>query len=89
MTTSRKIRHLPVGILIRRYQQDDADRAWIAHREATWAQGDHRYLGGCGLNQLRRALREGVAHDRLHLHGQPHDAIVYALLRSRHRPGSG
>jgi RimJ/RimL family protein N-acetyltransferase len=30
------------------------------------------------------ALREGVAHDRLYAHGQSHDAIVYALLRSRH-----
>jgi ribosomal-protein-serine acetyltransferase len=30
------------------------------------------------------ALREGVAHDRLQLHGRSHDAVVYALLRSRH-----
>jgi RimJ/RimL family protein N-acetyltransferase len=30
------------------------------------------------------ALREGVAHDRLYAHGRSHDAVVYALLRSRH-----
>lgn len=29
------------------------------------------------------ALRESVARDRLFFHGQPHDAIVYVLLRSR------
>ena len=29
------------------------------------------------------ALREGIAHDRLSLHGAAHDAIIYALLRSR------
>lgn len=29
------------------------------------------------------ALREGVAHDRLYAHGRSHDAVVYALLRSR------
>lgn len=29
------------------------------------------------------ALREGLAHDRLHFHGKAHDAVVYALLRSR------
>ena len=32
------------------------------------------------------ALREGVAHDRLFVHGRPRDAVVYALLRSRHAP---
>ena len=31
------------------------------------------------------ALREGVAHDRLYSHGASHDAVVYALLRSRAR----
>ncbi len=31
------------------------------------------------------AIREGVAHDRLYMHGAPHDAVVYALLRSRHQ----
>lgn len=31
------------------------------------------------------ALREGVAHDRLYMHGTPHDAVVYTLLRSRYR----
>jgi RimJ/RimL family protein N-acetyltransferase len=30
------------------------------------------------------AVREGVAHDRLYAHGRSHDAVVYALLRSRH-----
>lgn len=30
------------------------------------------------------AVREGVSHDRLRLHGRPRDAVVYALLRSRH-----
>lgn len=30
------------------------------------------------------ALREGIAHDRLYLHGRSHDAVVYALLRSRY-----
>ncbi len=35
------------------------------------------------------AIREGVAHDRLYFHGASHDAIVYALLRSRHpRPAT-
>jgi RimJ/RimL family protein N-acetyltransferase len=29
------------------------------------------------------AIREGVAHDRLYLHGTSEDAIVYALLRWR------
>ena len=29
------------------------------------------------------ALREGVLADRLFLHGTPHDAVVYALVRSR------
>jgi ribosomal-protein-serine acetyltransferase len=29
------------------------------------------------------ALREGPAHDRLYIHGKAHDAVVYALLRSR------
>ena len=32
------------------------------------------------------ALREGVAHDRLFVHGRARDAVVYALLRSRHGP---
>lgn len=31
------------------------------------------------------ALREGIAHDRLYFHGRAHDAIVYALLRTRHK----
>ncbi|HET9492134.1 MAG TPA: GNAT family N-acetyltransferase [Methylomirabilota bacterium] len=140
------------------YSLEDS-RAWIAHCEATWAQGveynfaivdqDDRYLGGCGLNQLNRghrvanlgywvrtsarargiataavpaladfafretdlarleivvavgnaashrvaeksgAIREGLAHDRLHLHGRQHDAVVYALLRPRPHPHSG
>ncbi|MGH7393366.1 MAG: GNAT family N-acetyltransferase [Candidatus Rokuibacteriota bacterium] len=30
------------------------------------------------------AVHEGVAHDRLHVHGQSRDAVVYALLRSRY-----
>lgn len=29
------------------------------------------------------ALREAVLHDRLVLHGQAHDAVLYAVLRSR------
>jgi ribosomal-protein-serine acetyltransferase len=33
------------------------------------------------------AIREGIAHDRLRLHGRPHDAVIYALLRSRHPAG--
>lgn len=33
------------------------------------------------------ALHEGVAHDRLYARGASHDAIVYALLRSRHEHG--
>jgi len=32
------------------------------------------------------AVREGLAHDRLLVGERAHDAIVYALLRSRHRP---
>lgn len=32
------------------------------------------------------ALREGIAHDRLFVHGRARDAVVYALLRSRHGP---
>jgi ribosomal-protein-serine acetyltransferase len=32
------------------------------------------------------AVREGIAHDRLFLHGKSHDAVVHALLRSRHWP---
>lgn len=32
------------------------------------------------------AVKEGTAHDRLFLHGRSHDAVVYALLRSRLRP---
>jgi ribosomal-protein-serine acetyltransferase len=28
------------------------------------------------------ATREGVLHDRLFLHGQSHDAVVYAIIRS-------
>jgi RimJ/RimL family protein N-acetyltransferase len=30
------------------------------------------------------ALREGIAHDRLQLHGKTHDAVVFAILRSRY-----
>lgn len=30
------------------------------------------------------AVREGIARDRLHLHGRPHDATIYAVLRSRY-----
>ena len=110
-----------MGILIRRYQQDDADRlleaaeesveqvfpwmpwchrgysiaesrAWIAHCEATWVLEIVVALDNVashGVAEKVGALREGVAHDRRHLHDRPHDAIVYALLRSRHRPGSG
>jgi ribosomal-protein-serine acetyltransferase len=29
------------------------------------------------------AVREGVLHDRLCFHGKPHDAVMYAILRSR------
>ena len=128
-------------------------RTWIDHCRVAWEQqaeyhfaivsATGRFLGGCGLNQLRLehrmanlgywvrtsaagggvapravrklarfafrdtdlarleivvavgnvrsqrvaakigALREGLAHDRLHLHGAAHDAVVYALLRSR------
>ena len=29
------------------------------------------------------AVPEGVAHGRLYAHGSSHDAVVYALLRSR------
>ncbi len=35
------------------------------------------------------ALREGIAHARLYFHGRAHDAIVYALLRTRHPETSG
>jgi len=31
------------------------------------------------------AIREGIAHDRLRLRDQSHDAIMYALLRSQQR----
>lgn len=34
------------------------------------------------------AIREGVAYDRLHLHCRPHDATIYAVLRSRYPPRS-
>lgn len=34
------------------------------------------------------AIREGRAHDRLFVHGRSHDAVVYALLRSRLQPGT-
>lgn len=34
------------------------------------------------------ALDEGIAKDRLFFHGQAHDAVIYALLRSR-RPDHG
>jgi len=134
-------------------------RTWIDHCRAAWEQKAEynfaivsaagRFLGGCGLNQLRRehrvanlgywvrtsatgagvataavrqlagfafrqtdlarleiviavgnersdrvaakvgALREGVAHDRLHLHGVSHDAAMYALLRSRPEHSGG
>ena len=30
------------------------------------------------------ALNESIAHDRLYVHGKAHDAVIYALLRSRH-----
>ena len=33
------------------------------------------------------ALDEGIAHDRLFVHDQAHDAVVYVLLRSRHAGG--
>jgi len=33
------------------------------------------------------AIREGVLRDRLLLHGQPHDAVIYAILRSQWRNG--
>jgi ribosomal-protein-serine acetyltransferase len=29
------------------------------------------------------AVREGVLHDRLLFHGKPHDAVMYAILRSQ------
>ena len=128
-------------------------RVWLEHCDTAWEQGTEynfaivdgggRYLGGCGLNQLRPehrianlgywvrtaatkrgvataavrqltafafrettlvrleivvalgnvashrvaaksgALREGVAHDRLQVHGTSHDAMIYAVLRSR------
>jgi RimJ/RimL family protein N-acetyltransferase len=29
------------------------------------------------------AMREGVLHDRLFLHGQSHDAVVYSIVRSK------
>ena len=29
------------------------------------------------------AIREGVLRDRLLLHGQPHDVVIYAILRLR------
>ena len=130
--------------------------AWIDRCEAAWANGTEydfaivdgggRFLGGCGLNQLRPehrianlgywvrtsatrrgaataaarqlaafafrettlvrleivvavgnvashrvaekvgAIREGLAHDRLYAHGRSLDAVVYAVLRSRHAP---
>jgi RimJ/RimL family protein N-acetyltransferase len=28
------------------------------------------------------AIREGILHDRLFLHGQSHDAVIYALVKS-------
>jgi ribosomal-protein-serine acetyltransferase len=45
----------------------------------------------CAVGNLRSqrvaervgALREAVLHDRLVLHGQAHDAVLYAVLRSR------
>lgn len=33
------------------------------------------------------ALREGVLRSRLHVHGQPHDAVMYSLIRSPVVPG--
>lgn len=128
--------------------------AWIEHCGAAWQTGAEydfaivddgdRFLGGCGLNQIRPehrvanlgywvrtsatgrgvataavrelarfgfretnlvrleivvalgniasrrvaakvgALDEGIAHDRLYVHGESHDAAMYALLRSRY-----
>jgi len=137
------------------YALEDAAR-WIRRCAATWSERTEynfaiidargRFLGGCGLNQLRPehrianlgywvrtsaanrgvataavrmlgkfaftctnlvrleivvavdnapsqrvaekvgAIREGVLHDRLLLHETPHDAALYALLRSRYVP---
>lgn len=131
----------------------EESKEWIRRCAATWnneseynfaiVDAGGRFLGGCGLNQLRPehgfanlgywvrtsaanrsvatvavqklkefafrethlirleivvalgnlpshrvaqkvgAIREGILHDRLLLHGKPHDAVIYALLRSR------
>jgi RimJ/RimL family protein N-acetyltransferase len=37
----------------------------------------------CRVAEKVGAIREGLAHDRLYMHGAPHDAIIHAVLRSR------
>lgn len=48
---------------------------------ATGNEASRRVAGKVG------ALDEGIAHDRLFVHDQAHDAVVYALLRSRDAGG--
>ena len=34
------------------------------------------------------AMREGVLHDRLFLHGRAHDAVMYSIVRSKWKSGA-
>lgn len=52
----------------------------LARLEIVCAVGNHRSQR---VAERVGALREAVLHDRLVLHGQTHDAVLYAVLRSR------
>jgi ribosomal-protein-serine acetyltransferase len=55
-------------------------RTGLARLEIVCAVGNHRSQR---VAERVGALREAVLHDRLVLHGQAHDAVLYAVLRSR------
>ena len=52
----------------------------LARLEIVVAVGNH---ASCRVAEKVGALREGIAHDRLYMHGKSHDATIYAVLRSR------
>ena len=55
----------------------------LVRLEVVVAVGNH---ASCRVAEKVGGLREGIAHDRLYMHGRSHDAIVYAVLRSRIAP---
>lgn len=94
MSRSRAGLEARAKVRIRPYAASDAEAARDAALESTeqvfpWMEWCHAGYSleesRVWIERCRSAWDRKTEYDYLYMHGSPHDAVVYALLRSRHQ----